>query len=231
MGTQLALCVATLLDLFVNGQARPLQQLAESMGRGRRSSIGTHGFAQGGLLYERGKRADQTLAPLAERVQLPPGWRVVQICPRGEAGLWGEAENHAFRQLPPVPAQVTQQLVQEVQQRMLPAARGGQLEQFGESVFRFGVQAGNCFASRQGGPFASPLLEHWVTAIRRRGVHGVGQSSWGPTLFAFLGDEVSAQDFVQWFRRDCLTSSCPASLLSSPIAQEGAHVMVLETTG
>jgi beta-RFAP synthase len=231
VGTQLALSVALLLDRFTTGEARPIEQLAQAVGRGRRSSIGTHGFAQGGLLCELGKQSGQPLATLADRVELPRAWRVVQIRPRGEAGLWGEAENDAFRQLPPVPTQVTEQLLDEIHHRMLPAARSGNLEGFGESVYQYGVRAGMCFASQQGGPFANELLEGWSATIRRRGIQGVGQSSWGPTLFVFLADEDSARDFIRWFGCDVLTPSSAATLLSSRIANRGAQLVAPEPAG
>jgi predicted sugar kinase len=130
-----------------------------------------------------------------------------------------------------VPTQVTKQLLDEIHHRMFPAARSGKFEDFGESVYQYGVRAGMCFASQQGGPFANELLERWVATIRRRGIQGVGQSSWGPTLFAFLADEGSAQDFIRWFRCDVLTPSSAAALLSSRIAFRGAQIVAPEPAG
>ena len=199
-------------------------ELARAVGRGRRSAIGTHGFAQGGLLFELGQQSRRPLAELADRVELPEAWRVVLLMPTGAAGLCGDEENDAFRQLPPVPSRVTRQLLREVRQSMLPAAHSADLEAFGESVYRYGVQAGMCFARQQGGPFASPLLQQWVDAIRRRGVQGVGQSSWGPTLFAFLPDEDAAGQFVDWFRRDVLTAATSASVTVAQVANHGARI-------
>ena len=195
------------------GKHVPWQQLAQSVGRGRRSSIGTHGFAQGGLLFELGKRADQPLATLADRVELPRAWRVVQIRPRGEAGLWGEAENNAFRQLAtrPCPSHRTAR-----SRGPTTHAAGGPdratgglwrerlpLRRPSRHVLR--VPAGRAFRQF----VAGALGEGNSTS----GNPGVGQSSWGPTLFAFLGDEDSAQEFTRWFRHDVLTHSS-ASLMS-----------------
>ena len=72
-----------------------------------------------------GKRPEQSLAELAERVELPTSWRVALLRPRKRIGLWGDEENRAFQQLPAVPAEVTAQLLEEVRQFMLPAARAG----------------------------------------------------------------------------------------------------------
>ena len=53
---------------------------------------------------------------------------------------------------------------------------------------------GACFASAQGGVFASPQASMIVNELRRLGFVGVGQSSWGPTLYGFCsysGDDMS----------------------------------------
>ena len=144
--------------------------------------------------------------------------------PQRELGLWGEAENKAFARLPAVPSRVTDQLLDLVRQSMLPAARAGQLDEFGESVYRYGIQAGLCFAKQQGGPFANRLLQDWVAAIRRRGISGVGQSSWGPTLFAFLPNEPAAEEFVAWCRSELLRSPEAAVVTISSIANHGARL-------
>jgi len=70
-----------------------------------------------------------------------------------------------------------------------------EFERFGDSVYRYGHQAGMCFAARQGGPFASPRIGALVSTIRGLGVRGVGQSSWGPTVFALLPNEAEAEYF------------------------------------
>ena len=57
--------------------------------------------------------------------------------------------------------------------------------------------AGLCFAANQGGPYFTPQLARLVEEIRELGVRGVGQSSWGPTLFALLPDEAAAQRFIE----------------------------------
>ena len=46
-------------------------------------------------------------------------------------------------------------------------------------------RVGACFASAQGGTFASPQASLIVDELRRLGFVGVGQSSWGPTLYGF----------------------------------------------
>ncbi len=199
-GTQLALAVAAGLQALAGGAPLPPQQLAELAGRGERSAIGTHGFAHGGLIVEGGKLPGEAVSPLEERIELPAAWRFVLIWPAGERGLSGEAERAAFRELPPVDERTTARLRQEVASELLPAAREGSYGRFSESLYRFGHQAGLCFAARQGGPFASATVERLVQAIRDLGLRGVGQSSWGPAIFAVLENDAAAAGFVRRVR-------------------------------
>jgi beta-ribofuranosylaminobenzene 5'-phosphate synthase len=198
-GTQLALSVAAGLNALRGGPPLEPEALAALSGRAERSAIGTYGFIQGGLIVEPGKLPDERFSPLQARVELPSKWRFVLICPHGSRGLSGEAEQRAFRELPPVPRATTDRLLDEVSRALLPAARAGDFESFSESLYRFGYEAGQCFAARQAGAFASPRLAQWVRAIRQLGVRGVGQSSWGPTLFALVPSTAAAGDLIERF--------------------------------
>lgn len=199
-GTQLSLALAAGLNALGGGAPLDAGRLAEIARRGARSAIGTHGFLQGGLLVERGKLAGQWLSPVDQRVELPGAWRFVLITPQDERGLSGEEEERAFRELPAVSPAVTERLVERVIREMLPAAKEGQFERFGESLYHFGHEAGLCFAARQGGAFAGPRVSELVAAIRALGVRGVGQSSWGPTVFALLESEREALAFQERLR-------------------------------
>ena len=191
VGTQLALAIAAGLNIFFDRPAPSPGELALSVGRGLRSAVGAYGFAMGGLVVEQGKLPGEPISPLDFQIDLPEVWRFALVRPRGGSGLAGAAEQEAFAELPPVPAAITERLVDEVRERMAPAAAQGAFEDFSNSVYEFGRAAGECFAPRQGGPYNGPLLTEIVAAIRALGVRGVGQSSWGPTIFALLLGESS----------------------------------------
>ncbi len=128
IGTQLGLSVAAALNAW-HGLPQPTPaELAVSVGRGLRSAIGTYGFAEGGLIVERGKLLGESIAPLDCRLSLPTDWRFVLIQRRLATGLSGTAEQHAFGQLPPVPPEVTQQLSDELRHCLVPAAARGDFE-------------------------------------------------------------------------------------------------------
>ena len=101
--------------------------------------------------------------------------------------------------MPPVPKAVTDELTRLAEAQILPAVQSHDFAAFSEAVYRYGVLAGNCFAAVQGGPFASPRIAAGVKLLRRLGISGVGQSSWGPTIFAFARDVFAAEELIAQF--------------------------------
>src|SRR5439155_25329369 len=63
---------------------------------------------------------------------------------------------------------------------------------FSECLFDFNVRVGEGFSLSQGGRYAHRDAESTIAFLRANGVRGVGQSSWGPTLFAATEDEEAA---------------------------------------
>ena len=193
-GTQLALSVASALNALHGLPPPTVAELAASVARGLRSAVGTHGFAQGGLIAELGKLPDQRIAQLHERVPFPESWRLLLVTPgAADRGLSGAPERQAFDQLPPVEPAVTMRLQEILCRQLLPAVRSQDLASFSASLHEFGRLAGECFASIQGGAYNGPDLQRLVERIRSLGVHGVGQSSWGPTIFAVCADQAAAE--------------------------------------
>jgi beta-ribofuranosylaminobenzene 5'-phosphate synthase len=196
VGTQLALGVARALAVASGGAELPAVDLATRVGRGERSGIGVHGFDRGGLLVEAGKQPGEVIAPLVDHVELPPAWRVALFRP--PAPPWhGERERAAFASALPGDPEGLRNLAQEA---ILPAARRGDLDAFGEAVHEFNRRAGEPFARAQGGPYASPAVAELIAELRMIGIRGVGQSSWGPTVFAIVPDSDTALSLVLRFR-------------------------------
>jgi beta-RFAP synthase len=137
------------------------------------------------------------------RVAVPEAWRIVLALLRQAPGLHGPDEQEVFRQLAessaaPLP---TDALCRLVLLGMLPALAEGDLEAFGEALFDFNVRVGAAFARMQGGPYAGPRVAELVAFLRGEGARGVGQSSWGPAVFAVVGDEERAADLAARVRR------------------------------
>lgn len=195
-GTQLGLAVASGLAASWGLQC-DLATLARRVGRGLRSALGAHGFVHGGLLVEAGKRAAHRLAPLVAQLAFPEPWRLVLILAGKDCGdgIHGEREVQAFAQLATCPASPERidVLCRLVLLGMLPALAERDLEAFGEAVYEFNRRVGEAFAPVQGGIYSSSQVAEMVAFARAQGIAGVGQSSWGPTVFAVAADNDQAE--------------------------------------
>lgn len=185
VGTQLSLAVARAILHFAGVTDPPIEQLARLAGRGPRSGIGVHGFDQGGLIVDGGHKQELGIPPLVCRLPFPEEWSVLIVRPQGWRGLHGPDELQAFASLPPIAPEVTDCLCRLVLLGILPAVIEHDLAAFGAAVSELNARVGACFAPVQGGPYASPLASAIVAEIADLGLIGIGQSSWGPSLFGF----------------------------------------------
>lgn len=191
-GTQLALAVARAYSALEGGQPLDTTRLASRAGRGLRSALGIHGFQEGGLLLEGGKRSTEQVSPAVARVTWPEEWQLLLIRPRNVRGLCGPAEIEAFAKLPPMAAAISAQLCQLALLELLPAALEHDFDACSEALFQFGRLVGEYFAPAQGGIYASPQITSLVKYLREQGIRGVGQSSWGPTAFVMCPEKQTA---------------------------------------
>jgi beta-RFAP synthase len=195
-GTQLGLAVARALERLWSLPGLDAKALAECIGRGARSALGIHGLVKGGFLVDGGKRADGAIAPLVARLEFPSEWRIVLVVPTEGEGIHGPGEAAAFASLPDLDSHLrrAEVLCRLVLLGLLPALAERDLEAFGAALYEFNLCAGAGFAPIQGGPYASSRIADLVRWFRQEGISGVGQSSWGPTVFAVAADEEHAQN-------------------------------------
>ncbi len=132
------------------------------------------------------------------RLPLPDDWRVLLITPRTTAGgLSGTVEESVFADLGPMSEVVANRLARIALTEILPAVQTGNFPEFSEAVFEFGRLAGEFFAPVQGGVFGHPQTDQLVNFLQERQVRGVGQTSWGPTVFAFVPNDTAARQLDQ----------------------------------
>lgn len=193
VGSQLGLAVAAGLAESLGFPWRDPTRLSQLTGRGRRSAVGTYGFLMGGLVVDGGHLKDEPLGQLAFQSSLPDDWHFVLLTPFHLAGRSGEEEDRTITNLPPVSPEVTQQFEMLVINEIIPAVEANDFDNFAQSIYHFGCLAGNCFAEAQGGTFYSPATASLVAWLREIGFLGVGQSSWGPAVFAITPSLEEAQ--------------------------------------
>ncbi|MCG8649457.1 MAG: hypothetical protein MI861_06475, partial [Pirellulales bacterium] len=195
-GTQLGLAAAEALCRFTNLSPPTTQLACEIAGRGHRSAVGVHGYFQGGMIYE-GRDNSSPLNRVLRRVELSPQWRVALFRPRASsAPVSGAAEKAQFSKLNrPHPSQRAS-LEALLCEQLLPAAASGDFDVFAAAIQQYNHQSGQLFEAVQGGPYNGPAVAKLVQELIARGAHGVGQSSWGPTVFAWFESPQQADDFV-----------------------------------
>jgi beta-RFAP synthase len=210
-GTQLALAVA-LAASRAAGRPHPIRDLARRLGRGQRSGIGVAVFERGGLVIDAGhptgEPGDQAAAspdgpeppPVIFQHPLPDDWCFVLATPRAAPGLSGDAEQRAFDDLPPMDAARVGRICRLTLMRVAPAALAGDIHTFGAAVTEIQELVGEYFAPHQGGRFASETGCEVIELARARGAAGVGQSSWGPTVFALVRGEPAASGLAEALR-------------------------------
>jgi beta-RFAP synthase len=180
VGTQLSLAVARAVRPDV-----PAVELARLAGRGARSAIGVYGFESGGFLVDGGKRDPDAVAPLVARVDFPTDWRVVLLTPAGGPDWHGDRERDVFAGLE---GPFDDTLCRLLLLGILPALAECDLAAFGSALGEYNARAGEPFRAAQGGTYAAPAVAELAAWLRSEGIDGVGQSSWGPTVFAVVGD-------------------------------------------
>ncbi len=190
VGTQLSLAVTRVLTAMAGLETISTADLADLSGRGHRSGIGLHGFVHGGLIVDGGRRQSGGIPPLLIRQAFPPDWGILVVIPGPFQGLHGPAEIQAFAQLPPIPRPLTDRLCHLVLLGLLPALVEHDLASFGRAVSELQGHVGTHFAPAQCGSYARPAVESVVRHLESEGLSGVGQSSWGPAIYAFTDEPI-----------------------------------------
>lgn len=197
-GTQVALATAAAICRLYDRDL-PVPGLAQLVGRGGTSGIGTAAFEQGGFILDGGHRfgspggkedfrpsaASRGIAPppVLARHQFPEDWRILLVTPGTDSGAHGGREVDIFRTHCPVPLDEVREICHEVLMRMIPGLVEHDLDLFGSAVNRIQHLGFKKVEVAVQHPIIPALLEGTVQA----GAAGAGLSSFGPTVYA-IGD-------------------------------------------
>jgi beta-RFAP synthase len=231
-GTQLALATATAVAALYDLPRTP-SALARIIGRARRSAIGTYVFAHGGFILEGGRRADHDQpAPLLARIPIPPEWRCVLVIPAAQPGVSGDAEAAAFAALPTPPPAEAARVAHLTLMALLPALVERDFAAFGAALTEIQCINGGWFAAAQGGAFAAGPTARLVGGLRAHGAVGVGQSSWGPAVYALAPDATAGAALAAFVREqpeiqpqaDAPPGTQPGVVYEGPFSDTGARI-------
>lgn len=214
-GTQLAFAVTTALQLAFDQPLPSAEEMAMALGRGKRSAIGSYGFFEGGFLVDRGIDKE-SIAPLDMRTDFPEAWKIVLIQPLTSQAtpVFGEAERNAFRDLAGSTQTQADNLASLLKNGIVPAVLARDFPAFADAVTEYGYQSGLYYSDAAGGAYASSAATAIVDRIRGLGQFAVGQSSWGPTIFAIGPSEKDANWLVEKLAQGEDDVACHAEVVS-----------------
>lgn len=199
-GTQLALALGFALTRLYGLQPSLLELAGVTDREGSRSGIGVAGFEQGGFLVDGGKpttaRDKMNLTetkfhvpPLLTRLPFPEEWAIILAIPNKEEKMFGSKEEKVFKAMLPMEEHISGKISRLLLLKLLPALIEKDLEHFGQAVTEIQEYLGDYFTPVQGGRFATAQGAAVAELMLAQGAAGVGQSSWGPTVYGFTDEK------------------------------------------
>jgi len=191
--TQLLLGVALGL-LVANGKREDLITIARKLGLGRVSGVGTYVFIHGGFIVDTGVK-NNSYPNLFFHADFPEEWRFIVIVPSGR-GLSDKEEERVFSTPIEVDASLSWKASHTLFTKMIPSLLERDFEEFSHALRELQEYVGGMFSSVQGGVFAESSCRY-IELLKQLGVVGVGQSSWGPTVYGLVENELKAQILLE----------------------------------
>ncbi|MEM8735212.1 MAG: hypothetical protein AAGG44_13360 [Planctomycetota bacterium] len=216
--------------------------LSKLAGRGRRSAIGLQGILSGGLVLDHGYQASSETAANSNSVvnssesntggvsrgrtvqvqAVTPThpFHVVLIFSPPEHVYAGQVEASIIDRLGESPNPKQSEMM-ELATRAYAAFGKHDVVEFGQLLDQYMLLASDLFAAGQGGMYVSETVESIVQAAKRAGLLGVGQSSWGPTVFGFCENATQVPIAVDQLR-ETLPQEC--SVVPTQVASNGGRM-------
>ena len=193
-GTQLALaCLVGMAEAY--GVTVDPRESAPALGRGGQSGIGVATFEAGGFVVEAGHPTERFTTQPPDRgswevprpifrQSLPDSWRFVLVTPGAETGRSGVAEAESMESVVEnADPGIADEIASVLTHRLLPGIVEADLDAFGSSISRLGRLNGAWYADEQGGVYRPPAGRLVEALDSGDAIAGVGQSSWGPTVY------------------------------------------------
>ncbi len=191
-GSRHDLCVAKGVAQLARKRVMAMQ-LAEILGRGTRSMMGIALFSKGGFAIEAGATISHSY--------IPPEWRVILINPKIEKSdktyIHGQTEDSMISNSFALSLRSGSKISGSVRKEMLGSICENDFKRFELAVNYLQNQAVKQFGSFQGGSASTNSGRMILEFMKKRGLKAIGQSSWGPTVFALAPSEDAAESIIK----------------------------------
>ena len=233
----------------------PTPHLAYVSGRGKRSAIGLHGFLHGGLIQDLGYLSESASSPalhthcpvpdseaIAHRAASPPAaprsvavqatgfpddWPIVLILGSEGSCMHGKLEETLITAAGARPNPHRDEMI-ALSKICMSAARQRNFDEFVLALENYMTLASRLFESVQSGRYSNAEIANTVARATELGLRGVGQSSWGPTVFGFANHVDKATTAAQGLRQILDPGSSQVVIASA--SEHGAQWRI-NTTG
>jgi beta-ribofuranosylaminobenzene 5'-phosphate synthase len=230
-GTQLALAVGTALSELFYLDLHP-DEIALKLNRSQRSGIGTYAFQYGGFIVDGGHRTEKRdgVPPLLFRFDIPQDWRFVIGLPKIPKKWSGEVENKTFQDIKLPSKDLGGCISRVLLLQMIPALLEKDIHSFGIAMTNIDRMFGEYWSEPQGGVYSHPIIKSGIEFLLENGVNGVGQSSWGPTLYGIVEGESEALKITEMLEDYLNTGGIVGDSFVVRPNNKGAEVKVSESS-
>jgi predicted sugar kinase len=204
--------------------ASTLARLAERSGRGKRSNIGLSAHLWGGLFVDQGVDAGSAKTRQVERFNARSDWPVVLVTPGVGESITGDREVSYFQKCA-APNPNRMKMWELIRQRIVPSQARCDFDDFASAIYEYGKMAGEIFRPVQSGIYRDSVIAAIVDKLQSSGASCVGQSSWGPTVFAIVQSDEESDRLVRHLQQWCDSTT---EVRATRMTNSGASLTVFD---
>ena len=180
-GTQLALSIGTAISYLSNINLN-IEEVAKMLNRGLRSNVGLINFKYGGFLID--LKIKNKFYTNIDKVFFPEEWKIILIKDSSQ-GLHGKNEMEAFKKIKNLKKNNIN-LTSLVLLEIYPSLIEKNFDKFSKAITKLQNEMSKKFETFQGGKFSSIAVGNALNFLKKKNIKGYGQTSWGPSGFAFF---------------------------------------------
>lgn len=234
--TQLKLALGVTASRLYNLRLN-IRDLAGLMGLGFASGIGIASFENGGFIVDSGRFLKNKNIPpvmnsndipkVVSRIKLPETWRFILVTPLHKKGF-DETEERVIMMSPrPMPSLLSSEISRLILTGLVPAILWNDAHIFGKILTKIQFMIGEYFKPVQGGIFCCEETEFAVKTLISLGAYGAGQSSWGPTAYGIIDNDILAEKIADRLKNELNKKSIHAKIIIAKPRNHGAKIKIM----
>jgi beta-ribofuranosylaminobenzene 5'-phosphate synthase len=236
--TQIMLAIACALSVL-RGSSCNVRDLAVKLCRGRDSGVGLAAFEKGGFVVNSGRKVSEEgkvlcpnspldLPQLIFRAPVPRKWSFIIFTPKVKKGFDEVSERKAMDTPTQLPRDIQYELYKLVFLHMIPSILRRDIEVFGKALTKLQFTVGEYFSKYQGGVFCCEEAELIINTMLKYNVKGVGQSSWGPSVYGLVEEQGKAIKVATRVLKEVKSKGIEVDYMVVKASNSGAKIIVNE---